>query len=365
MVRLRINCLQVFADDTSANQGSPLITSDKMRSLLMILALCFLLAGNVSAATTTGKVVGGKISEHPAWFKESFLDIAEDVEEAAVANKHVILFMHLNGCPYCYKMTEENFKHAPYTEFIKENFDVIAINIKGDREVALNEEISLTEKELAVKLKVMYTPTIVFLNQQNKVVARVNGYRSVPDFRHVLDYVQEKAYLNTSLSKYVDARKERVYSFREHPQLTEVKDLRSLADQPLAVIFEDKACVDCDALHDGHLKRPEVREVLEDYTFVRLDALSEEPIVDVEGNPTTPRAYAEKLGLVYRPGIVLFDRGKEVIRITSVLYTYHFEEVLRYVGERHYDLYPESFYDYLDARTAEITASGRDVDLSQ
>ena len=339
--------------------------SDKVRFLLLVLTLLFLGSGAGVATAAPGKVVGGKMSEHPDWFKESFLDIAEDVGEAAESDKHVILFMHLNGCPYCYRMTEENFKHAPYTDFIKQHFDVIAINIKGDREVALNEETSLTEKELAARLKVMYTPTIVFLNQQNKTVARVNGYRSVPDFKLVLDYVQQKAYLNTSLSKYVDARKQAVYRFRDHPQLQPVNDLQSVADRPLAVIFEDEGCLDCDALHDGHLKRPEVREVLKHFTFVRLDALSEEPIVDVEGNRTTPRAYAEKLGLVYRPGIVLFDRGKEVMRIQSNLYTYHFEEILRYVGERHYEKYPESFYDYLDVRTAEITASGRDVDLSK
>ena len=35
--------------------------------------------------------------------------------------KHVILFMEMNGCPYCYKMDEENFKHAPYRDFIQEN----------------------------------------------------------------------------------------------------------------------------------------------------------------------------------------------------------------------------------------------------
>ena len=106
---------------------------DTMRFLVLILTLCLLCAGKVSAATTPGKLIGGKMSEHPGWFKESFLDIAEDVNEAAEADKHVILFMHLNGCPYCYKMTEENFKQAPYTDFIQENFDVIAINIKVDR----------------------------------------------------------------------------------------------------------------------------------------------------------------------------------------------------------------------------------------
>lgn len=333
--------------------------------LLLALGLAMLNAGTASADTGPGKVVGGKMSEHPDWFKESFLDIAEDVSEAAESDRHVILFMHLNGCPYCYRMTEENFKNAPYTEFIKDNFDVIAINIKGDREVALNAETSLTEKALAARLKVVYTPTVIFLNQENKTVARVNGYRSVPDFEHVLNYVQEKAYLETSLATYVNARKEASYRFRDHPQLKAIDDLRSVADRPLAVIFEDKGCLDCDALHDGHLKRPEVREILKNYTFVRLDALSDSPIRDVEGNPTTPRAYAEKLGLTYRPSIVLFDKGKEVMRIQSELYTYHFEEILRYVGERHYETYPDSFYDYLDVRTAEITASGRDVDLSK
>ena len=63
--------------------------------------------------------------------------------------------------------------------------------------------------------------------------------------------------VGVSLSKYVAARKQAVYSFRDHPQLKQVKDLKSVAGQPLAVIFEDKGCLDCDALYDGHLKRPE------------------------------------------------------------------------------------------------------------
>ena len=33
------------------------------------------------------------------------------------------------------------------------NFDVIAINIQGDREIAFNEEVSVTNKQLAEILK--------------------------------------------------------------------------------------------------------------------------------------------------------------------------------------------------------------------
>jgi len=312
-----------------------------------------------------GKMSGAKVSHFPAWFKESFLDITEDVAEANEAGKHVILFMHINGCPYCYKMAEENFKQAPYTPFIKENFDVIEINIRGDREVALNQDTSLTEKELAQKWNIVYTPTLIFLNSNNQTVARVNGYRSIADFKYVLDYVYEKAYQKTSLAKYIDAKKEERYTFRDHPQLTTATNFQSVASRPLALLFEDKGCHDCNALHDGHLSDPRVREVLKNYTLVRLDALSNEKIIDVNGNSTTPQAYAETLGLTYRPALILFDNGKEIMRIQSMLYRFHFTEILRYVGEGHYKKYPDSFYDYLDVRTAELLDSGQDVNISE
>jgi thioredoxin-related protein len=332
-------------------------------STLLLTFICIITTGQSLAAE--GKVIGGKMSVHPDWFKESFLDIGEDVMEASDQGKHVMLFMHLNGCPYCYKMIEENIKNAPYTDFIKENFDVISLNIKGDREVALNAEISLTEKQLADRFKVMYTPTIVFLGPDNKVVARTNGYRSVADFKLVLNYVQEKAYENKRLTEYINEKKSQSYKFREHPQITSADNLQKLADKPLAVLLEDKGCVDCDALHDGHLASKEVRDILKKYTLVRLDALSEEKLVDVDGNQTTPKDWADKLAISYRPAIILFDRNKEIARIQSMLYSYHFTELLRYVAERHYEKHPDDFYGWLDTRTEEILKTGKDVDFSR
>lgn len=334
--------------------------------LFVTLALLAALAGLGHTATAAqGKLTGGIASEHPDWFKESFLDIAEDVEEAGESGRHVLLFMHLNGCPYCHRMVEENFKHAPHTGYLQQNFDVIAVNIKGDREIAFDEETQVTEKELADLLKVRATPTIIFLNPDNKPVARLNGYRSPEAFRLALDYVAEKAYEKTTLAGYVQEKnRPGTYRFRDHPQFREITNLQEVADRPLAVLFEDTGCGACDALHEGHLKNPEINSVLERFTLVRLDALSDDPIIDVEGNPTTPRAYARKLGLSYRPGIVLFDKGREVTRIDGLLYTYHFQELLRYVGERHYETYPDSFFDYLRVRSDEILKSGKDIDIS-
>ena len=233
-----------------------------------------------------GKVVGAQISQHPDWFKESFLEIAEDVAEAAEADKHVLLFFHLSGCPYCYKMVEENFKHSDYTEFLQEHFDVIAINIRGDREVIFNEEVSLTEKELARHLKVRYTPTVLFLDGDNRPVLRLNGYRSVADFKTRAGF--------PSTAKLTGGQTYPTLSKREStapstpcaitPNFTAADDLSALEGKPLLVLFEDRTCTACDALHDGVLALPETRAIMDRFTAVRLDALSERSIIDPTGN---------------------------------------------------------------------------------
>ena len=312
-----------------------------------------------------GKVVGGQLSEHPDWFKESFLEIAEDVDEANEAGKHVLLFFHLNGCPYCYKMVEENFKHAPYTDYLQDNFDVIAINIRGDREVVFNAELSLTEKELSRRLDVRYTPTIIFLSTENKPVLRLNGYRSVEDFKHALDFVVAKAYQHTTLQRFIEEQmQEAVYTFREHPNFAAVSDLSTLPDKPLLVLFEDRTCVACDALHDDLLALAETRELLDRFTVVRLDALSEQAIIAPDGTSSTPKDFAAKLDISYRPGIVMFDHGREILRIDGLLYRYHFQELLRYVGTRQYHKYP-AFRDYMRVREEEILSRGQNIDLGE
>lgn len=59
-------------------------TADRLsatRHIVPVLLL-FLSAAITPADAATGKLVGGQVSEHPDWFKESFLDISEDVAEA-------------------------------------------------------------------------------------------------------------------------------------------------------------------------------------------------------------------------------------------------------------------------------------------
>lgn len=334
----------------------------KLAQLLRILAIFILATPLLTAnAAERGQIVGGKIHEAPDWFKESFLDIAEDVAEASEADKHLLLFFQLNGCPYCDRMLHENFEAEPNMGFIKTHFDAIAINVRGDREIAFNEEIEVTEKELSEVLAVWSTPAILFMDENNRTVARVNGYRAPQRFRQVLEFVSTKAYRETKLADYLNARLDKdIYQLRSNPLFKDVRDL-SAVEGPLMVIFEDGACYDCDEFHDGILAHPKVRKEIAPFTIVRFDADSPESINDVDGSPTTPARLAQKYNMIYRPGVLVFDEGELVRRVDSLVYPHHFKEGMRYVAGGFYK--QTDYQSYSLQRTEELLAAGETIDL--
>lgn len=176
--------------------------------LLAILSIALILPLSVQATENTDFPFFDKVEEQPYtlpnWFKNSFLEIAEDVDEAAAVDRHVMLFFHLDNCIYCARMLKENFTADTHQDFLQEHFDVIAINIRGAREVVFNEEVTMPEKELAQALKVDYTPTILFLDHENSTVARLNGYRSSERFMQVAEFVAKRAYKSSTLSDYLE-----------------------------------------------------------------------------------------------------------------------------------------------------------------
>lgn len=335
------------------------------RVITLIICILFFVCVNAKS-TTQGQITGGVNHEMPSWFADSFLDINEDVIEAKENNKNIMLFFHLADCPYCDAMLNENFKEGDTAKFIQNRFTVIAIDIKGDREIAINATTGITEKALSQKLKVQYTPTIIFLNTDGKTIYRTNGYRSSAAFKHVLKYIDDKAYNNMKLSSYIEkdnANQDDVYSFIPHKNLQKTNQFKDYK-KPVAILFEDKDCTDCEFLHKQVINQKQVISEIDKFLFVRLDAYSNDKIIDFHGKETTPREWANKLGLNYRPGIVLFNEMKEITRIDGKLFSFHFKEVFRYVSGEFYKKY-SSYSGYLAARQEELVGKGIDIDIVQ
>jgi len=315
-------------------------------------------------ATTPGKVVGGKSFDTPAWFKDSFLEIADDVDDATDSGKHVLLFFHLNGCPYCEMTVNQQFQKEPLKSFMQEHFDSIEINVRGDREIAMTEEITTTERLLAEYLKIQGTPTIILLNSKNQVVLRLAGYRSTRALQQAFNYVQQMAYLETSFGDYKRANMQYgEYQFIANPLIETVSDFSSIRE-PVALLIEDDDCDDCATFHNKLISRAEIREQLEHYRFIRIDGKSEQLITDFNGRQISPKDWTAELKMDYRPGIILFDEGKEVARVASLLFPFHFEHLLRYGLNKNYLKYSR-YGELMRARQEELFAQGIDTNVGK
>ena len=93
------------------------------------------LAAEAQLQTLDEGMVNPGYVEKPEWFANSFLDIREDVSEAANAGKRVILYFYQDGCPYCKKLLDTNFALQETERKTRSHYEVIAINMWGDREV--------------------------------------------------------------------------------------------------------------------------------------------------------------------------------------------------------------------------------------
>lgn len=334
-----------------------------LATLLTLLLSATAVADTTAPAAKQGEIVGAVEHTMPDWFKESFLDISEDASEAAAENKHVMLFFQRDDCPYCERMLRESIDAEPLRSFIQEHFDVIAINTKGSREIAFDANTTVTEKELTEKLQVKHTPNLFFLNHENNAVARLNGYRSPARMKHLLDYVQTKAYLKTTLPDYMAEHVEKgSYQLRDNDLFQPLDDL-SVVEGPLAVIFEDSSCDGCDYLHDRLLQHPDIQQEIKAFTVVRLNTDSDETITNPDGEKVTPGQWAKSLEMTYRPGIMLYADGKAMDHINGMLYPFHFRETLRYIGSGAYKKMTQK--EYGAARKEELLSSGQNIDYSE
>ena len=320
---------------------------------------------SISTVTAAGKVSGATSHEAPSWFKESFLDMSEDIEEASEEGKHVMLFMDLDSCPYCTRMLKESFiKDGETKAFAKNHFDVININIKGSKEIAWDEDTDFTEKELAIKLKVQYSPTVLFLDNDKNIVVRVNGYRSAKNFKNIMEYVNGKHYKNMKLGLFLDKVKAKnLYTLKENKLFTSITDLSKITS-PLAIIFEDGSCTQCDYLHNTTFKNKDVLAELSAYTIVRLDASDTKTIITPNGEKISAKQWANKINLDYRPGILLYNEKELISTVDALLYSFHFKELLRYVSTKQYKVYG-GYLQYLSVRQSKLIKKGININLAK
>ncbi len=278
---------------------------------------------------------------YPDWFKHTFLDFREDLKEALQnGKKGIALYFGQKNCAYCKALMEVNFKKPDLVRMVRDNFDIIPLDIWGSRRLTMMDGRKITEKELALQLKTNFTPSLVFFDASGQIIFKMRGYYKPYRFQAMMDYLVEDFYKVESFRDYLERA--------DPPPRFDEDDLNELAEalpgpvildrraatgqKPLAVLFEQRKCHACDQLHSDPLHNALTKKILDKFEVRQLDAWSDTPVITPHGEKMTAVQWAQKLNIYYLPTIVFFDQnGNEIDRIDSVVKLYRLRNMLNYI----------------------------------
>ncbi len=332
----------------------------EMQSLIRLAAVVFaalLCSCSVMAATPAEDAYSfidlptDYLDEHPDWFKSSFNNLPEDLDDAlASGKKGLIVYFGQPHCAYCQALIRDNLSKGDLVRYLRLNFEVVGLNAHSIEKMTGMDGIAKPINEFAIEQKAQLTPTLLFFVKGRKLALKLVGYHTPYKMRAALEYVVDEHYKTKRFGEYLEQadppplfadetlNPDPIFSPPPHA----LDRSRFAAKKPLLVIFEQPRCHACDVLHSEPLKNAQVRKRLDDYEVVQLNVWDDATRVLIpDGRRMTARQWARDLGLFYAPTLLLFDeRGKEVFRVDSVVQFSRLTNVLRYVAEKAYLKYP-------------------------
>lgn len=177
----------------------------------------FLAASTMPLVFAAPAISRGKLGEdglyHEDWYLESFLDIAEDIQNAAGKGKRFAILWGLKGCPACKRMHEDHMADSKITDYIRARFEILHLNILGDKEVTDLDGAKRGEKAFSQHYAIRTTPSFQFFPKTadglaakeptRREVARMPGLLEPKAFLAMFRYVAEEGYLRSGFADWL------------------------------------------------------------------------------------------------------------------------------------------------------------------
>lgn len=140
----------------------------------------------------------------PDWLHDTFKDLREDLAEANATGKRLLIIVEQRGCIYCTEMHEKVFPDPKIDTLIRDSYFVVQMNLFGDVDVTDFDGTVRSEKDMAVRWGVMFTPTMIFLPEEvadgktaaEAAVASMPGAFGVGTTEALLIWVRDHGYEN-------------------------------------------------------------------------------------------------------------------------------------------------------------------------
>jgi thioredoxin-related protein len=170
------------------------------------------LGGSLVAPAVRAAVIDASGLPAQPWFLQSFLDLREDLETAAANGKRLAILIEQKGCPFCKQLHEVNFADPVVSEWIRQRFEILQLDLHGSRELTDLDGSKHEEKAFARRIAGQMTPVAIFLPADPAeaagrpahlaAVARMPGYLPPREFLALFRYVYEQAYRHEGFEAY-------------------------------------------------------------------------------------------------------------------------------------------------------------------
>jgi len=136
------------------------------------------------------------------WIEETFLDLREDLGDANANGQRMLILFEQRGCIYCNEMHENVFSREDIATMLDEDFFVIRLNLHGSLEVTDFDGEAMSERDIARRWGILFTPTLMFMPEEvpdgmaanEASVATMPGAFGGWTTYNLLNWVQEHGY---------------------------------------------------------------------------------------------------------------------------------------------------------------------------
>ena len=132
-----------------------------MKKILFVLLLVALLALGISANFAADSLT-------------NTTDLNKAISDAQSQNKSILLIFDQDGCYYCDLLKENTLSNKNLISKLNDGYITVIVDINK-------------EPQLAAKYQVFGTPSLIFLDSNQKQIGKIGGYVDANEF---LDYIK-------------------------------------------------------------------------------------------------------------------------------------------------------------------------------
>lgn len=139
----------------------------------------------------------------PAETEVNWMTFEEAVEKSKTEKRKIFIDVYTDWCGWCKVMDKKTFSDAKVARILNENFYPVKFNAEQTADVVFNGTTFKNvgqggrgTHQLASALlsnKLSY-PTVVFLDEQFRIIQPLPGYREAPEFHKIAQFIGEDHY---------------------------------------------------------------------------------------------------------------------------------------------------------------------------